>query len=147
MASLKEIHAQSYSDMPFDEFARRFHARSYSDMPFDDFMKRAGVEQASPPVAGDTSVWGTIKDQAGKAAQATDDVVRMVANGITGGYADKLASFASGSSLEDERAKSEAAHKRAGYAGDAATAVGMLAPAGVASGLVRGISSGAVDVE
>jgi hypothetical protein len=45
MANLREIHQQSYSDMPFDDFARRYHAKSYSDMPFDQFMQRAAPDQ------------------------------------------------------------------------------------------------------
>jgi hypothetical protein len=45
MANLREIHQQSYSDMPFDDFARRFHAKSYADMPFEQFMQRAVPEQ------------------------------------------------------------------------------------------------------
>ena len=44
MANLRETHQQSYSDMPFEEFARRAHQKFYSDMPFEQFMQRAAPE-------------------------------------------------------------------------------------------------------
>lgn len=49
MPSLQEIHQQSYSDMPFNEFAQKFHGKFYSDMPYDQFMAKAGGQAKAPP--------------------------------------------------------------------------------------------------
>lgn len=66
----------------------------------------------------------------GQAAQAADDTVRFLANGMTLGYADKIAGYMNGEGTEAERAKTTKAHERAGLAGDAAEVVGTLLPAG-----------------
>jgi hypothetical protein len=63
------------------------------------------------------------------AAQAADDIVRLGANGITFGYADKLAGYMGGEGTEAERAKSDAARDRAGLAGSVAEIGGALLPA------------------
>jgi hypothetical protein len=73
-----------------------------------------------------------------KIPQAADDTARLVANGATLGFADKLAAavpaaFGSGdyaSNLAAERAASQAAADRAGWAGTADSLLGMAAPAG-----------------
>jgi hypothetical protein len=65
----------------------------------------------------------------GKAAQAADDIVRQTANGMTFGYADKLAGYMNGTGVEAERAKSQEAHDRSGLAGDAAEIAGNFATA------------------
>lgn len=62
-----------------------------------------------------------------QAGQAADDVVRMIANGATFGYADKLAGYMNGDGTEAERAKSDEAHQRAGFAGTTAEIAGSMA--------------------
>lgn len=66
----------------------------------------------------------------GKAAQAADDTVRFLANGMTLGYADKFAGYMGGEGTAAERAKTEKARERAGSAGTAAEIVGTMIPAG-----------------
>lgn len=86
----------------------------------------------------------------GKAAQAADDTARFLANGMTLGYADKIAGYLGGEGTEAERAKTAAAQERAGTAGTAAEIVGSLAPvsamartgATAASLIPRGVTGG-----
>lgn len=66
MASLQEIHAQSYSDMPFDDFARKYHEKYYADMPFDAFSQKVGM--ASQPKAAEAPQVDTLTDVAKSAA-------------------------------------------------------------------------------
>lgn len=76
---------------------------------------------------------------------AADDIVRKIADGATFGYADKLAAWANGSELADERKKTQEASDRSGYAGDAAElggAVGGITSAGIPSAM-RFIPQGA----
>lgn len=68
-----------------------------------------------------------------QAAQAADDTVRLLASGITFGYADKLAGYLGGEGTEAERGRTQEARDRAGYAGNAAELVGAVAaPIGLA---------------
>lgn len=62
-----------------------------------------------------------------KFGSAADDMARIAANGMTFGYADKLAGWAGREGTEAERAKTEAARSRAGSAGVAADLGGGLA--------------------
>lgn len=62
-----------------------------------------------------------------QAGQAADDVVRLIANGATFGYADKLAGYMSGEGTEAERQRSQEARDRAGSAGTAAEIGGAVA--------------------
>lgn len=66
----------------------------------------------------------------GQAAQAADDTVRFLANGMTLGYADKFAGYMGGEGTEAERAKTAQAQERAGLAGTAAEIAGTMLPAG-----------------
>lgn len=67
------------------------------------------------------------------AAQAADDVARLAANGMTFGYADKIAGLLGGQGTEAERARSQAARERAGSAGTVAEIGGAIAtPMGLA---------------
>lgn len=59
---------------------------------------------------------------AGGPLQAADDMVRILANGLTFGGADKIASFMG---EKDTAAKTKAARDRAGIAGDAASLLGL----------------------
>lgn len=69
-----------------------------------------------------------------QAGQAADDLVRLAANGMTFGYADKMAGYFGGEGTEAERARSEQARDRAGIAGTVAELGGSLAvPLGAAS--------------
>lgn len=69
-----------------------------------------------------------------KPFKAADDLVRLAADGMTFGFADKLAGYMSGDGTEAERAKTADAMSRAGSAGLAAELGGGLAtPAGLAN--------------
>lgn len=61
-----------------------------------------------------------------KAGQAADDVVRLIANGATFGYADKLAGYMGGGGTESERALTQAARDRAGSAALPAELLGAV---------------------
>lgn len=63
-----------------------------------------------------------------KPVQAADDIVRKTVNGITVGYADKLASYMNGTPIEEERQRSADAGTRAGSAGTVAEIGGMALP-------------------
>lgn len=77
------------------------------------------------------------KAESGGFLQTADDAIRLAASGITGGYADKAASFFGGTPLEEERAKTEAARQRLGLAGTAAEIGGSLLPA---SRIAKGVA-------
>lgn len=62
----------------------------------------------------------------GQAAQAADDIVRATANGLTFGFADKIAGALSGEGTEAERQRSQQAQERAGLAYNAAQMAGGL---------------------
>lgn len=62
-----------------------------------------------------------------KPLKAADDLVRLAANGMTFGGADRLAGYMNGDGVQAEQAKSESAGDRAGYAGTAAEVGGILA--------------------
>lgn len=65
--------------------------------------------------------------------QTADDLVRLAANGITFGFADKIAGYMDGTGTEAERARSEGARDRQGMLGTAAEIGGSLvAPLGLA---------------
>lgn len=68
-----------------------------------------------------------------KPLKAADDLVRLAANGMTFGFADKIAGYMGGAGTEAERAKTEDARTRAGGAGLVAEIGGGIAtPAGLA---------------
>lgn len=68
-----------------------------------------------------------------KPLKAADDLVRLAANGMTFGFADKIAGYLGGDGTEAERAKTEDARTRAGGAGLVAEIGGGIAtPAGLA---------------
>lgn len=89
MASLQELHQQSYSDMPFDDFAARYHQKFYSDMPFESFMQKAGG--AAPQQASAERKSSILGDVAKSAAAGLGEG----AIGATYGLADipKLAEY------------------------------------------------------
>lgn len=65
-----------------------------------------------------------------KPFKAADDVVRMLANGATLGWADNIAgNLPGGGSTEEQNAATEAAKARGGSASTAAEIMGMLLPA------------------
>lgn len=63
-----------------------------------------------------------------QAGQAADDIARLAANGLTFGFADKLAGYMGGEGTEAERKKSEEAQNRAGLAGTVAELGGSFLP-------------------
>jgi hypothetical protein len=62
------------------------------------------------------------------ALQTVDDSVRMLANGATFGYADKIAGYMGGDGTEAERAKSAQASERLGPTGPALEIGGSMIP-------------------
>lgn len=74
-----------------------------------------------------------------KAGVAADDTMRLIANGLTFGWADNLAGAMSGEGTEAEKLRSDEARARAGSAGTAAELLGMVAPAGAIS---KGVGMG-----
>lgn len=80
----------------------------------------------------------------GKIAQSADDIMRLVASGGSMGFADKVAAGGDPERLEAERAMTEAARDRAGWAGTAAELGGAVAsPAGLAKQGVTLLGKGA----
>ncbi len=80
--------------------------------------------------------------------QAADDIVRLIANGASFGYADKLAGSMNGTGTDAERARSAEAGNRAGLAGKVAE-IGGAAATPIAAGrmglsLVGALGSGAL---
>lgn len=104
-------------------------------------QKRFGAPQSAPKVdpatnqpqpAQDTRPWYA------QAGQAADDLARLFANGLTFGYADKLAGYMNGDGAEAEHKLSQQASERAGGAGTVAELGGAIAtPVGLAG---RGIT-------
>lgn len=102
-------------------------------------------ETAKPAQQGNPDTWadtllrvtplGVAKDLYGVATdpmgalQKADDSVRMLANGMTFGYADKLAGYMGGEGTEAERAKSARAKARLGTTGDTLEVLGSVVPA------------------
>lgn len=62
-----------------------------------------------------------------KPLQAADDTARLLASGLTFGYADKLAGYLGGEGTEAERERTQQARDRAGAAGTAAEIAGAVA--------------------
>lgn len=98
---------------PWEKFQQKPQAK-----PWEKFAK----DKPSAKEAYEAMPWYQ------QAAQATDDIVRMLANGMTLGYADKIAGYMGGEGTEAERAKSADAADRAVSAGIAAEILGTLAP-------------------
>lgn len=71
-----------------------------------------------------------------KALTAADDGVRLLANGLTLGWADNLAGAMGGEGTDAEKLRSDEARIRAGSAATPLELLGMVAPAGAASKLV-----------
>lgn len=68
-----------------------------------------------------------------KPLQAADDTARLLASGLTFGYADKLAGYLGGEGTEAERARTQQARDRAGSAALGAELTGAIAaPLGLA---------------
>ncbi|WP_127524082.1 hypothetical protein [Mesorhizobium sp. Z1-4] len=68
-----------------------------------------------------------------KPLQAADDTIRLMANGMTFGYADKIAALLEGNNVQDQRSETQGARNRAGGAGLAAELTGAVAtPMGLA---------------
>lgn len=68
-----------------------------------------------------------------QAGQAADDIMRLAANGMTFGYADKIAGYLGGDGTVQERQRTQEARDRAGSAGTVAEIGGAVAtPMGLA---------------
>lgn len=118
MAMLAEFRKKypQYDDMNDEQLASALHRKFYSDMPVEEFMSKAGIAPKQ-----DERPWYS------KLGAAADDMVRIGANAMTFGYADKLAGALGGEGVEAERAKTGAARERAGSASYAADIGGGLA--------------------
>ena len=79
------------------------------------------------PMGMAKDLYGAVKNPMG-AMQTVDDSVRTLANGMSFGFADKLAGKMNSTGTEAERARSQAAKARLGTTGDAVEMVGMMAP-------------------
>lgn len=99
----------------------------------DAYVNSEGVTlqdlQAAPPPMSAKQEFDALPWY-GQAAQAADDTMRFLANGMTLGYADKFAGYMNGEGTNAERQKTALAHERAGSAGTAAEIVGTMIPAG-----------------
>lgn len=99
-------------------------------VPIDDdevgSFSLSAAQNAAPPNSPDQPWYA-------KAGQATDDIVRLIANGGTFGYADKIAGILGGDGTDQERALTQEARERAGSAGTVAEIGGAIAtPVGLA---------------
>lgn len=118
-----------------------------ADLSFDDLIQAAptaapAAAGAAPGVSFDDLIQQQVADAQvpyavaafnslpwpSRLGTAADDVVRLMANGATFGFADKAAGYVGGEGTEAERAKSQAAHERAGLAGTAAEITGAVLP-------------------
>lgn len=107
----------------------KFQKQPPTEGPWTKFAKSAPEVEPQQDAQAEFDAMPTWQ----KPLQAADDLVRRFANTASFGYADKLASYLSGTTLEEERAKSEAAGERAGSAGLAADLGGAVAtPVGIA---------------
>lgn len=167
MSGLTDFRAKhpEYNDMSDPDLAAALHRKFYSDMPIDQFNAKLGLTSGEKPKAdvpyrqegiADTlfrltpmgiakDLYGVATDPMGSLRKA-DDSVRTLANGMTFGYADKLAGNMNGTGTEAERAKSTAARDRLGTTGLATEIVGSLAlPLGAAkAGITAANIPGAV---
>ena len=113
MADIQQIYKENYSDMPFDDFARRYHQKFYSDMPFDAFAQKAGfgkqAQTEAAPAPGKTQ---------------GESAVRGLAQGLTLGFQDEMAGAGSQSPLPGAAAVSK-------------TTLGALSAPDVIGGLLR----------
>lgn len=79
------------------------------------------------PLGVAKDLYGAATDPMG-ALQKVDDSVRTLANGMSFGFADKLAGKMNATGTEAERNRSTAAKERLGTTGDAIEMLGMMAP-------------------
>lgn len=79
------------------------------------------------PLGVAKDLYGAATDPMG-ALQKVDDSVRTLANGMSFGFADKLAGKMNATGTEAERNRSTAAKERLGTTGDAVEMLGMMAP-------------------
>ena len=96
------------------------------DGPWSRFQTAPEQPQAQPPASD--APWYA------KLGSAADDIVRLAANAATLGAADKFAAYMSGAGEQAERARTQGAADRAGWAGTVAEIGGAMLPAGAAVG-------------
>lgn len=108
----------------YDEAVRRGLIQDEASAPNGEGRPETSGDRTPAQAAYDALPWY------GQAAQAADDTARLIANGLTLGYADKLAGYMGGEGTDAERAKSAQAKERAGAAGTAAEIIGTMLPAG-----------------
>lgn len=78
-----------------------------------------------------------------KAAKAADDMVRIGANAVTLGGADRLAAYMGGTSLEQEKQATKGARERAGSAAYAGDIIGGILPASKAMSAGQAVAKAA----
>ena len=101
-----------------------------------ELMRRAAMKELERRKASSPAESSTVQEYNAlpwyqQAGQAADDTVRFLANGMTLGFADKIAGYLGGEGTEAERAKTARARERAGSAATAAEVLGTMAPAGL----------------
>lgn len=97
-----------------------------STLSFDDLIPKAGADPM--PVSPSRGV---------------SDMVRVASNALTMGYGDKLASWITGTPLEQERAWTQASTDRTGTPGRLAAAAGTVAPWLVGGEAAQGLAAAA----
>ena len=75
---LQAIHAQSYNDMPFEEFKGLYQQKFYSDLTEEQFNKSLGISAEPTPTTEVTENDSTI------------GIGRQVAQGVTFGFGDEI---------------------------------------------------------
>lgn len=114
-------------DMPADQI------RSMIATKFPEIAPKADAAQAPAPAAVQQQEAPATQPWYAQAGQAADDIARLIANGASFGYADKLAGYMNGTGTEAERDLSQQAKERAGSAGTVAELGGAIAtPVGMA---------------
>lgn len=107
------------------ELSRREAAKGAAPSKGADSWADTAFRMTPLGVAKD--LYGAATDPMG-ALQKVDDSVRTLANGMSFGFADKLAGKMNATGTEAERNRSTAAKERLGTTGDAIEMLGMMAP-------------------
>jgi hypothetical protein len=98
MSTLQELHQQSYADMPFDDFAKRYHQKFYADLPFDQFMSKAAPQKSREVIVEDptkATVRRELDQMRASGAPVSNGIGRQVLQGMTFGAADEILAAAS----------------------------------------------------
>lgn len=137
MASLQEIHQQSYADMPIGEFAQKYHAKFYADMPFDEFAKRSGLTNIAKEPSRKTEAGFSTR-----AARESGDMLPIVSQGNALGTA--IQQGATANFADEIKAGNAAALQASGLQDVLDKNPGMKVRQGPVGMLIGGLTGGAV---